>query len=173
MTGPLPGLRPFTNEWMSWIDEGIIKAVQPHNPAHPQGMEVQRVDCSTYTVTPGLIDCHGHVTLWGVGDENLDRMNSPEAPFWAERILYRTLVHGGVTTLRDVGGATQVLKRLVEQGVLLGLACSWPFVCCRRLGDMPIFEGRIAVVGSCLGSGLLVPDVLPASWMDPGNVESG
>ena len=103
-----------------WIDEGKIKAVQPHNPTHPQGSEVKRVDCSTYTVTPGLIDCHGHVTLWGVGNENLDRMNSPEAPFWAERILYRTLVHGGVTTLRDVGGATQVLKRLVEQGVLLG-----------------------------------------------------
>ncbi len=103
-----------------WIDEGLIKAVQPHNPTHPQGSEMQRVDCSAYTVTPGLIDCHGHVTLWGVGNENLDRMNSPEAPFWAERILYRTLVHGGVTTLRDVGGATQVLKRLVEQGVLLG-----------------------------------------------------
>ena len=103
-----------------WIDEGLIKALQPHNPTRPQGSEVQRVDCSAYTVTPGLIDCHGHVTLWGVGKENLDRMNSLEAPFWAERILYRTLVDGGVTTLRDVGGATQVLKRLVEQGVLLG-----------------------------------------------------
>ena len=103
-----------------WIDEGLIKTLQPHNPTHPQGSEVQRVDCSAYTVTPGLIDCHGHVTLWGVGKENLDRMNSLEAPFWAERILYRTLVDGGVTTLRDVGGATQVLKRLVEQGVLLG-----------------------------------------------------
>ncbi len=103
-----------------WIDGGLIKAVQPHNPSNPQGSEVQRVDCSAYTVTPGLIDCHGHVTLWGVGNDNLDRMNSPEAPFWAERILYRTLVHGGVTTLRDVGGATQVLKRLVDQGVLLG-----------------------------------------------------
>ena len=103
-----------------WIDGGLIKAVSPHNPTHPQGSEVQRIDCSAYTVTPGLIDCHGHVTLWGVGNENLDRMNSPEAPFWAERILYRTLVHGGVTSLRDVGGATQVLKRLVEQGVLLG-----------------------------------------------------
>jgi imidazolonepropionase-like amidohydrolase len=103
-----------------WIDGGMIKAVQPHNPTHPQGSEVQRVDCSAYTVTPGLIDCHGHVTLWGVGNENLDRMNSLEAPFWAERILYRTLVDGGVTTLRDVGGATQVLKRLVAQGVLLG-----------------------------------------------------
>lgn len=103
-----------------WIDGGMIKAVHPHHPTQPHGSEVQRVDCSAYTVTPGLIDCHGHVTLWGVGNENLDRMNSPEAPFWAERILYRTLVHGGVTTLRDVGGATHVLKRLVDQGVLFG-----------------------------------------------------
>ncbi len=103
-----------------WIDEGFIKAVHPHKPSHPQGSDVRLVDCSAFTVTPGLIDCHGHVTLWGVGNENLDRMNSPEAPFWAERILYKTLVQGGVTTLRDVGGATQVLKRLVEQGVLVG-----------------------------------------------------
>lgn len=103
-----------------WIDEGLIKKVMPHNPSYPQGSEVQIIDCSAYTVTPGLIDCHGHVTLWGVGNESLDRMNSPEAPFWAERIMYRTLVHGGVTTLRDVGGATQVLKRLEQQGVLLG-----------------------------------------------------
>ncbi len=103
-----------------WIDEGLIKGVRPHQPTDPQGSEVTRFDCSALTVTPGLIDCHGHVTLWGVGNENLDRMNSPEAPFWAERILYKTLTQGGVTTLRDVGGATQVLKRLVNQGVLLG-----------------------------------------------------
>ncbi len=103
-----------------WIDDGRIKKVQPHKLPHPQTSDLQIIDCSAYTVTPGLIDCHGHVTLWGVGNENLDRMNSPEAPFWAERIMYRTLVNGGVTTLRDVGGATQVLKRLEEQGVLLG-----------------------------------------------------
>ena len=103
-----------------WIDDGKIRAVKPHDANTHEGSEVQLVDCSAYTITPGLIDCHGHVTLWGVGDENLSRMNSPEAPFWAERILYRTLVSGGVTTLRDVGGATQVFKRLVDQGVLLG-----------------------------------------------------
>ena len=103
-----------------WIDEGKIRQVSPHHPSQPQGPQVNRIDCSTYTVTPGLIDCHGHVTLWGVGKDNLDRMNSSEAPFWAERILYQTLVNGGVTTLRDVGGATDVLKRLVDQGVMLG-----------------------------------------------------
>jgi len=118
--GTSDGIEAIYERMDIWIDGGIIKGVQPHNPKYPQGSEVQRVDCSAYTVTPGLIDCHGHVTLWGVGNANLDRMNSPEAPFWAERILYRTLVDGGVTTLRDVGGATQVLKRMVEQGVLLG-----------------------------------------------------
>ncbi|MDH5563045.1 MAG: amidohydrolase family protein [Nitrospirota bacterium] len=118
--GTSAGIEAIHERMDIWIDGGVIKGVHPHTPTHPQGSEIQLVDCSAYTVTPGLIDCHGHVTLWGVGNANLDRMNSPEAPFWAERILYRTLVHGGVTTLRDVGGATQVLKRMVEQGVLLG-----------------------------------------------------
>ena len=118
--GTSDGIEAIHERMDVWIDGSKIKAVHPHTPTHPQGSEIQLVDCSAYTVTPGLIDCHGHVTLWGVGNANLDRMNSPEAPFWAERILYRTLVHGGVTTLRDVGGATQVLKRMVEQGVLLG-----------------------------------------------------
>ena len=76
------GLRPFTNEWMSGSMRAIIKAVQPHKPSTSSGdLRCSDVDCETYTVTPGLIDCHGHVTLWGVGNENLDRMNSPEAPF--------------------------------------------------------------------------------------------
>jgi imidazolonepropionase-like amidohydrolase len=46
-----------------WVDGAMIKAVHPHKPTHPQGSEVKRVDCSAYTVTPGLIDCHGHVGL--------------------------------------------------------------------------------------------------------------
>lgn len=103
-----------------WVEDGLIDSVKPHQPQHPKGAEVTIIDGNDLTVTPGLIDCHGHVTLWGVSSDNLDRMNSPEAPFWAERILYRTLVHGGVTTLRDVGGATHVLKRLVEQQVVIG-----------------------------------------------------
>jgi imidazolonepropionase-like amidohydrolase len=103
-----------------WVDEGRIHAVRPHQPSLPAGADVTLIDATSLTVTPGLIDCHGHVTLWGVGDSDLDRMNAPEAPFLAERILFRTLVEGGVTTLRDVGGATHVLKRLVDQGVMIG-----------------------------------------------------
>ncbi len=103
-----------------WIDGERLHAVSPHRPRHPSGPDVTVVDCAGLTVTPGLIDCHGHVALWGVHDDQLDLMNSPEAPFLIERILYRTLVDGGVTTLRDVGGATHVLKRLVDRQLIIG-----------------------------------------------------
>ena len=103
-----------------WIDNGRIESLHPHDPKRPPGSAVRRIDCSSLTVTPGLIDCHGHVTLFGVGRDPLERMNSPEGLLYAERILYTTLVNGGVTTLRDVGGATHLLKRLVEEGFLLG-----------------------------------------------------
>ncbi|GJL54315.1 MAG: peptidase M38 [Nitrospirales bacterium] len=103
-----------------WIDDGKIEAVQPHNLKRPKGAMVTRIDCTSYTVTPGLIDCHGHVTLFGVGREDIERMGGPEGLVYSERILYTTLVNGGVTTMRDVGGATHVLKRLVDQGVIIG-----------------------------------------------------
>ncbi len=103
-----------------WIDEGKIESLHPHDPKRPVGASIQRIDCSSFTVTPGLIDCHGHVTLFGIGRDPLERMNSLEGLLYAERILYTTLVNGGVTTLRDVGGATHLLKRLVQEGFLIG-----------------------------------------------------
>lgn len=103
-----------------WVDGGTIEAVKPHE-AHPShGRDVGRVDCSSLTVTPGLIDCHAHVTVLGVRDEDLAAMNGPAGMLYTERILYATLVHGGVTTVRDVGGATHAVKRLVEEGLLIG-----------------------------------------------------
>ncbi len=103
-----------------WIDEDKIEAVHPHKPKTNKKSGLTLIDCSSFTVTPGLIDCHGHVTLFGVSRDDMERMNGPEGLLYAERILYTTLVNGGVTTVRDVGGATHVLKRLVDQGVLIG-----------------------------------------------------
>ena len=102
------------------IHHGKIEMVTPHDSNSPRRPQVQRIDCSSYTVTPGLIDCHGHVTLLGIAREEMERMNTPSGLIYAERILYTVLVNGGVTTLRDVGGATHILKRLVDEGVLIG-----------------------------------------------------
>ncbi len=103
-----------------WIEQGLVHAVKPHDLQGPMGSDIRRVDCSSYTVTPGLVDCHSHVTVVGIRSQDLDTMNSQAGLFYAERILYATLVHGGVTTVRDVGGATHLLKHMVDEGVIIG-----------------------------------------------------
>ena len=48
------------------IDGERIHALEPHRPDRPTTPEDEVVDASTWTVTPGLIDCHGHVTVLGM-----------------------------------------------------------------------------------------------------------
>jgi imidazolonepropionase-like amidohydrolase len=47
-------------------------------------------------------------------------MNGQATLLWVEKILYTTLVDGGVTTTRDIGGATHLMKRLVDDGTIIG-----------------------------------------------------
>lgn len=102
------------------VADGTIETVGPHKADRRVGSEHQVIDCSSLTVTPGLIDCHGHITLHGIRGADLDRMNAQAGLLYTEKILYTTLVNGGVTTLRDVGGATHLMKRLVDEGVMIG-----------------------------------------------------
>ena len=103
-----------------WMEEGKIHTLKPHDPQGPVGPGVCRVDCSSYIVTPGLIDCHSHVTVVGIRPEDMDTMNTQAGLLYAEKILFTTLVNGGVTTVRDVGGATHFLKRMVDEGIIIG-----------------------------------------------------
>ena len=98
---------------------GRIHALHPHG-AVDYGEAAERVDASALTVTPGLIDCHSHVTLLGIGAREMERSNGLAALVWVEKILHATLVEGGVTSLRDVGGATHLVKRLVDEGAVIG-----------------------------------------------------
>lgn len=102
------------------LDGGRVAFVRPHDRARPPDPGEQLVDASAYTVTPGLVDAHGHLTVLGLGERDLARMDGPAGLLWVERILYTTLVDGGVTTMRDVGGATHLMKRLVDDGLLIG-----------------------------------------------------
>ena len=102
------------------IDKGRIHALEPHRPDRPLHEDDVSIDASAYTVTPGLIDCHGHVTLLGLDSKSIELMNTGAAIVHVEKVLYTTLVDGGVTTMRDVGGATHLMKRLVEEGTCLG-----------------------------------------------------
>jgi imidazolonepropionase-like amidohydrolase len=102
------------------VDGGRIHALRPHQPDLAVGDAHVRVDCSGLTVTPGLIDCHGHVTVLGLASAAMDTMLGQSALLYVEKILHTTLVDGGVTTMRDIGGATHLMKRLVDEGTILG-----------------------------------------------------
>lgn len=103
-----------------WIDDGKISKVQAHQANLESSDSLTVVDCAEYTVTPGIIDCHGHVTILGVNEKEIDRFNGPASMVYVEKILYTTLVNGGVTTMRDIGGATHQMKRLIDEGALIG-----------------------------------------------------
>ncbi len=106
------------------VDGGRIAQVRPHDPMlrATSGIGPAHVfaDCSGLTATPGLVDCHGHVTILGLGKPAMDTMLGQAALLYVEKILHTTLVDGGVTTMRDIGGATQLMKRLVDEGTILG-----------------------------------------------------
>jgi len=102
------------------VVDGRIGKLRPHDPAlkSTDGRDV--VDCSGLVAAPGLVDCHGHVTLLGLRGADMDRLNAPGWLVLVEKILHATLVEGGVTTMRDIGGATHLMKRFVDEGLMLG-----------------------------------------------------
>ncbi len=102
------------------LRDGKIRQTRPHDAAARTTDDVTVIDASAWYVTPGLIDCHGHVTIFGLSREDLETSESGAGLVYVEKILWRTLVDGGVTTLRDVGGATHMMKRLVDEGVMIG-----------------------------------------------------
>jgi imidazolonepropionase-like amidohydrolase len=102
------------------IDGDRIHQLCPHDPNLVVGDGHTLIDASSWTVTPGIIDCHGHITVLGLDSASMDTMLTGSALLYVEKILHATLVDGGVTTMRDIGGATQLMKRLVEEGLIIG-----------------------------------------------------
>jgi imidazolonepropionase-like amidohydrolase len=104
-----------------WINGSKIEKVRPHDPKVIPTETLRVVNCSGLTVTPGLFDCHSHLTALGLDGDGMRLMNQSQSwLYFVEKILYTTLVDGGVTTVRDIGGATHFIKRMVENGVLIG-----------------------------------------------------
>ncbi|MFT7676670.1 MAG: imidazolonepropionase-like amidohydrolase [Planctomycetota bacterium] len=103
-----------------WIDDGRIAEVTEHNPKLEGGEQLTQVDASKWTITPGLVDCHGHITILGLDAKAMEMAEAPANFVYVEKVLYTSLVDGGVTTMRDIGGATGAMKRMVEDGVVIG-----------------------------------------------------
>lgn len=102
------------------LENGRIADVRPHAAAADAAGRASVVDCSRLVATPGLVDCHGHCVVLGLAERHLEATNREEWLLVVEKILHRTLVEGGVTTYRDIGGAPHLVKRLVDEGVVIG-----------------------------------------------------
>jgi len=77
------------------------------------------VDGAGRTLMPGLIDVHSHI-MW----ESLPQAQMPvsDIAYWnllAARSAEKTLMRG-FTTLRDVGGPSFSLKKVIDDGVYVG-----------------------------------------------------
>jgi imidazolonepropionase-like amidohydrolase len=102
------------------VDDGRVRTVKPHDAKIKPSDGRAVADCSGLVASPGLVDCHGHLTVLGLRASDMERMNGPGWLVLVEKILHATLVEGGVTTMRDIGGATHLMKRFVDEGLMLG-----------------------------------------------------
>ena len=88
-------------------------SVAPIEP--PEGTELTRIAGGGRTLMPGLIDAHWHAML--IGQRLVDAMTSDVGytNLRAAQVAEATLMRG-FTTVRDMGGPVQGLRRAIEEG---------------------------------------------------------
>lgn len=95
-----------------WIQGGLITHIGNEVPS-PSGAQV--IDCSGKVITPGLIDAHTHVGIWGEISEQINDANEysdPWTPSMAavdgidiRHFSFDLAVEGGVTTIQTGAGS--------------------------------------------------------------------
>jgi len=124
-----------------FLEDGRVYDRKPHDSGLVDGGSHTLVDCTGLTVVPGIVDAHGHVTALGLDDAGRNRMNGTAWLTYVEKVLHATLVDGGVTTLRDLGGATHLVKRMVDDGELIGPRLSIAICMLSTTGGHADFRG--------------------------------
>ncbi|WP_394175228.1 metal-dependent hydrolase family protein [Thalassotalea litorea] len=87
--------------------------------AIPYQGDVVRIDATGYTLMPGLIESHGHLSM-------VDTLNNLKHHYdWVDigvrqAAMAKSWLLDGFTTVRDVGGPTMGLKRSIDAGIVQG-----------------------------------------------------
>ncbi|PKO63493.1 MAG: hydrolase, partial [Betaproteobacteria bacterium HGW-Betaproteobacteria-17] len=92
-----------------------IEAISTGTLTPPAEAAVTRIDGGGRTLMPGLIDAHWHAML--IGQTLMDAMTSEigYTNLRAAQVAEATLMRG-FTTVRDMGGPVQGLRRAIEEG---------------------------------------------------------
>jgi len=92
-----------------------IEAISTNPVTPPEGATVTHIDGAGRTLMPGLIDAHWHAMM--IGQTLMDAMVSEIGyiNLRAAQVAEATLMRG-FTTVRDMGGPVQDLRRAIEEG---------------------------------------------------------
>lgn len=106
------------------VSNGTIAWAGPHTRAPREARAAHERDGAGKTLTPGLIDCHVHLTFDGTADFAAEarELTEARAAYKAVRNASRQLERG-VTTVRDLGAPSFVvceLARAIEEGLVPG-----------------------------------------------------
>lgn len=117
--------------------------------------DAQVIDFSNYTILPGLMDCHTHITGEPSGDYYADMFRTTSIDVAVKAHIYteRTL-HAGFTTCRDVGAGDLVdvsLRNAINAGTIEGprmLVACFPLGATGGHTDLCGFNPHIAFKGN-------------------------
>ncbi|WP_373398332.1 amidohydrolase family protein [Algoriphagus halophilus] len=98
------------------IENNLIKEIGPSVQA---SSNAEIIDAAGKTVIPGLTDVHWHMTMAEVPQVTILTGDVYEIAARAVPTAERTLMRG-FTTVRDIGGNSFAIKKLIDSGVILG-----------------------------------------------------
>jgi len=129
------------------IEEGRVVQVGPRGEVRaPDGAPVRVIDYGEAAILPGLVDAHTHLVAPGDGTPG-DEVASEDDDILLLQAAKnaRTLLHSGVTTIRENGAKHRVAFSLRE-GIRRGLAPGPRMVVCGR--PITITGGHMGYFGS-------------------------
>jgi imidazolonepropionase-like amidohydrolase len=133
-----PALLMDTDRVVALGSRGTVEA--------PAGASVQRIDYGDATILPGLVDAHTHLVAPGDGTLGDDVAQEDDDILLLQAAKNaRTLLHSGVTTLRENGAKGRVAFSLRE-GIRRKLAPGPRMVICGR--PITITGGHMGYFGS-------------------------